>query len=145
MTVHDGVHPLMVRWVHEVLLASPVARHLGIALVSLAPDRVVMSLPFVAHNVTLGAIVHGGVIATLADVAGAAASASGAPGDMVRGGATANFTIHYLAPADGCELLAEAVVVKRSARQTTSDITVRAGDAVVAKALLNSTIFVKDI
>ena len=91
---------------------------------------------------TLGRIVHGGVIATLIDIVGAAASASGADGDAVRGGATGNLTIHYLAPADGCEIEAEAIVVKRGKRQTVSDISVRAADIVIAKALLTSAIFV---
>ena len=123
------VDPRMTARIVDVLLGSPVARQLGIGLVTAARDRVVLALPFRPGNVTLGRIVHGGVIATLVDVAGAAASASGADGADVAGGATGNLTIHYLAPADGCDLVAEAVVVKRGRRQTVSDVTVRAGGA----------------
>ena len=132
----------MALWVTDVLLGSPVARAIGVRLVVLDVDRVVMALPFKHDNVTLAAIVHGGVIATLIDIAGAASSASGADGASVRGGATGNLTIHYLAPADGCDLEVEAIVIKRGKRQTVSDITVRSCDAILAKALLTSAIFV---
>ena len=134
--------PRMRQWATGILLGSPVARSLGIALTVFEVDRVVVALPFDAAHVTVGRVVHGGVIATLIDIAGAAASASGASADDVKGGATANLTIHYLAPADGCDLEAEALVVRRTRRQTLSDITVRAGSTVVAKALLTSAIFV---
>ena len=135
------VDPGMAHWITGLLLGSPVARLIGVTLGRIEVDRVVLVLPFKPDNVTLGTIVHGGVIATLVDIAGAAASASGARAADVVGGATGNLTIHYLAPADGCDLEAEAVVVQRSARQTVSDITVRAGSTVVAKALLTSAIF----
>ena len=128
----------MKRWFIDVLLGSPVARSIG---VTLEVDRVVMALPFKPENVTLGKIVHGGVIATLIDIIGASASASGADGNTVRGGATSNLTIHYLAPAEGCDLEAEAIVLKRGKRQTVSDITVRSGDIVIARGLLTSAIF----
>lgn len=143
MTVSPSaaVDPRMRGWIDQVLLSSPIARTLGIVLVSAAPDRIVLGLPFKPENITVGRIVHGGVIATLVDIAGAAASASGADADEVTGGATGNFTLHYLAPADGVDLEAEAVVVQRSRRQTVSDITVRAGTKVVAKALLTSAVF----
>ena len=141
-TPSPDVDPRMSRWITDVLLGSPVARTLGVELKSADPDRVVLALPFRAGNVTLARIVHGGAIATLIDIAGAAASASGADGALVRGGATASLTVHYLAPADGVDLEAEAVVVRRGRRQTVSDITVRSGTAIVAKALLTSTIFV---
>lgn len=135
------VHPRMEEWVKGLLLGSVLARTLGIALVSLAVDRVLLVMPFKPENVTLARIVHGGAIATLIDIAGVAASASGANGQTTRGGATSNLTVHYLAPADGCDLQAEAVVVQRGKRQTVSEITVRAGSVVVAKALLTSVIF----
>ena len=131
----------MKRWFIDVLLGSPVARSIGVTLVTLEVDRVVMALPFKPENVTLGKIVHGGVIATLIDIIGASASASGADGNTVRGGATSNLTIHYLAPAEGCDLEAEAIVLKRGKRQTVSDITVRSGDIVIARGLLTSAIF----
>ena len=131
----------MVRWIDDILLASPLARALGIVRTTLEVDRVVLAMPFKPENITLGSIVHGGAIATLIDIAGAASSASGANGDDLAGGATANLTIHYLAPADGCDLAAEARVVKRSTRQSVSEIRVRTSDdTLVATALITSAI-----
>jgi len=133
----------MARWVDDILLSSPLAKALGIVRTALDVDRVVLAMPFKPENVTLGTIVHGGAIATLVDIAGAASSASGADADDVVGGATANLTIHYLAPADGCDLEAEALVVKRSARQSVSEIRVRSPRALVATALITSAILVR--
>jgi uncharacterized protein (TIGR00369 family) len=137
------VDPRMVRWVDEVLLSSPLARSLGIVRTVLEVDRVVLAMPFKPDNITLGAIVHGGAIATLIDIAGAASSASGANADEISGGATANLTIHYLAPADGCDLEAEALVVKRGQRQSVSEIRVRSPQALVATALITSAILLR--
>lgn len=141
--VPTQVDPRMVRWVDDILLASPLARSLGIVRTALAVDRVVLAMPFNPASVTLGSIVHGGAIATLIDIAGAASSASGAGGDDLAGGATANLTIHYLAPADGCDLEAEAIVVKRGARQSVSEIRVRSSDTLVATAVITSAILLR--
>jgi uncharacterized protein (TIGR00369 family) len=127
--------------IDAVLIRSPVARGLGIALAEIARDRVVLRLPFSADNITVGTIVHGGVIATLIDTAAAAASVSGlavAP----KGAATSNLTITYLAPADGCDLTAEATVLRRGKRQTVEEVTVY-DDAgtMIAKGLVTSQLF----
>ena len=128
-------------WIETVLGGSPVASRIGIRLAEIEPDRVVVALPFRPDNVTLGRIVHGGVIATLIDIAGAAASASGADGKTA-GGATASMTVAYLAPAEGCDLVAEALVIQRGRSQTVSDVAVRDADGrLVAKGLVTSRIF----
>jgi uncharacterized protein (TIGR00369 family) len=127
--------------VDDVLLGSSLARRLGIALESLEPERVVLAMPFRPDNVTVGSIVHGGAIATLIDIAGAAASASGAPSE-VAGGATSALTVSYLAPADGVPLSAEARVIQRGRSQTVSDVEVRDDTGrLVAKALVTSRLF----
>lgn len=133
--------PAARQWIETVLAGSPVARHLGIRVAEAAKDRVVLALPFSVGNVTLADIVHGGVIATLIDIAGAAASGSGIDGTAT-GGATASLSIAYLAPAKGCDLTAEAVIVQRGRSQTVSDVVVR-DDAgtMVAKGLVVSRIF----
>ena len=131
----------MERLVRDVLIGSPVARSLGIELAEIAPDRVVLRLPFSPGNITVGTIVHGGVIATLIDTAAASASASGLV-EMPRGAATSNMTISYLAPADGTDLTAEAVVIRRGKRQTVEEVAVRGADGtLVARALVTSQIF----
>lgn len=138
-------HPRMRQMVEEVLMGSPVARALGVQLDVLKPDHVELVLPYSAENVTLGTTVHGGVIATLIDIAGAAAAASGADPEQVKGGATGSLTIQYLAPANGASLRAVASVVRRGRRQVVSDVEVYAedsnGGSLVAKALMSSTMF----
>ena len=76
--INKPVDPNMAQFVEHVLAGSEVARRLGIKLRSVEPERVVMFLPYDAANVTVGTTVHGGVIATLIDIVGAAGSASGA-------------------------------------------------------------------
>ena len=99
-------------------------------------------MPFDTGNVTVGRIVHGGAIAALMDTVGAAASASAANMDEVTGGATISLTISYVAAAEGADLVAEAVVIQRSKRQTVSDISVRTNDGtLVAKGMVTSRIF----
>ncbi len=111
----------------------------------LKPEHVELVLPFSPENITVGNMVHGGVIATLIDIAGAAAAASGADPEQVKGGATGSLTIQYLAPANGAGLRAVATVVRRGRRQVVSDVEVyaeeRDGGTLVAKALMSSTMF----
>jgi uncharacterized protein (TIGR00369 family) len=128
--------------IEKILTGSALARYLGIAVASVEKDRVVLSLPFRPENVTVEDIVHGGAIATLIDVAGAAASASGLEEGEATGGATASMTISYLAAARGADLTAEALVIQRSRAQTVSDVYVRDGEGrLVAKGMVTSRIF----
>ncbi|MBB2916846.1 PaaI family thioesterase [Cupriavidus alkaliphilus] len=140
-----GVDPRMRAMVDNVLLGSPVARALGVRLASLAPDHVELEMPFLPTNVTHGSIVHGGVIATLIDIAGAAAAASGASADDVKGGATGSLSIQYLAPAQGAALRAVASVARRGRRQVVTDVSVYAEapdeGVLVARALMSSAMF----
>ncbi len=131
--------------VEQVLMGSPVARALGIRLDVLAVDQVELLLPFSAANVTVGDVVHGGVIATLIDVAGAAAAASGADAGNLRGGATSSLNIQFLEAARAVSLRAVANVVRRGRRQVVSEVSVYAEGTdeagLVAKALMSSTLF----
>ncbi len=139
------IDPRIRRMVDDVLMQSPVARALGIGLDAMAVDHVELTLSYHAGNVTHGNTIHGGVIATLIDVAGAAAAASGADADTLRGGATSSLTIQYLAPAQAAPLRAVAVVVRRGRRQVVSDVSVYAEGkdegVLVAKALMSSAMF----
>ncbi|MGE0501426.1 MAG: PaaI family thioesterase [Rhizobiaceae bacterium] len=128
-------------WIEKVLAGSPLAAVLGIGVIEAHPDRVILGLPFRPENCTVGTVVHGGALATLVDIAAAAASASALADGAAAGGATASLTIAYLAPADGVGLTAEAVVIQRSRSQTVSDICVRSADGgIIAKALVTSRI-----
>lgn len=146
-----AVDPRMRAMIDNVLLASPVARALGVRLDQLAPDRVELLMPYLPTNVTHGSTVHGGVIATLIDIAGAAAAASGASADAVKGGATSSLSVQYLAAAQGVALRAVAEVVRRGRRQVVTEVAVYADSAgakqedepgtLVAKALMSSAMF----
>ncbi|QEZ46727.1 PaaI family thioesterase [Cupriavidus oxalaticus] len=140
-----AVDPRMHAMIDNILLGSPVARALGVRLAGLAPEHIELEMPFLPTNVTHGSTVHGGVIATLIDIAGAAAAASGANADEVKGGATSSLSIQYLAPAQGAALRAVAAVVRRGRRQVATEVSVYAETAnegvLVAKALMSSAMF----
>lgn len=138
------MHALARYWIDEVLARSPFATILGIEIPEAAPDRVVVRLPFRPDLATVGTVVHGGAIATLVDIAGAAASGSGIIDDDVAGGATSQLDVAYLVAADGCDLFAEALVVQRSRSQTVSDVFVRDGKGrLIAKGMVTSRLFRK--
>lgn len=138
------MHVMARYWIDEVLAKSPFAAMLGIEIAQAEPNRVVVRLPFRTDVTTVGRIVHGGAIATLIDIAGAAASGSGISDDNVVGGATSHLDVAYLEAADGCELLAEALVIQRSGGQTVSDVFVRDGEGrLIAKGMVTSRLFRK--
>lgn len=130
--------------VQDILLSSPVARNMGVLLDILHIDHVELVLPFRVDNVTQGNVIHGGVIATLIDIAGAAAAASGADPATLQGGATASLTVHYVAPAANATLRGVAEVVRRGRRQVVTEVAVYAETAdsgvLAAKALMTSTL-----
>ena len=85
--------------VREFLPTSPLVGHLGIELRELEADRAVLALPFAAHVVTIGDVVHGGAIASLMDTAAMmAAWATDEPAERLAG-ATVALSIDYVAPA----------------------------------------------
>jgi uncharacterized protein (TIGR00369 family) len=141
ISIGAKVDPRLAERIRELLLGSPVARALGIDLQTLEVDHVVLRLPFKPGNVTVGDIVHGGVIAVLIDVAGVAAALSGAAFETLRGSATSSLSISYLAPAKGVALQAEARVLRRGRRQVVIDVSVLADTAAVARALVTTALF----
>jgi uncharacterized protein (TIGR00369 family) len=56
---------------HELIALMPFAEQLGMTLDEAAPDRVVALLPWQARLCTMTGILHGGVLMSLADTAGA--------------------------------------------------------------------------
>ena len=125
LTKPTAVDPGMAQFVEYILAGSQVAKRLGIKLVALEPERVVMALPYDAANITVGTTVHGGVIATLIDIVGAAGSASGADSAKIKGGATSSLVINYLNAANGVDLEAEGKVIKRGRDTTVTELAVR--------------------
>jgi uncharacterized protein (TIGR00369 family) len=93
--------------------ASPMVRHLGIRLDDLADGAATLAMPYGAHLATTGSVVHGGAIATLADTTVMAAAWAGADVPPSLRGSTVDLTVHYLAPADGTDLVARGRVLRR--------------------------------
>jgi uncharacterized protein (TIGR00369 family) len=122
---------------HDFLPASPFARAAGVRLEAIEADRARLALPFTETVVTIGDLVHGGAISTLADCAAMAAawSAVDVVGDPPRG-TTVGLSIDFLAAARGHDLLADARVLRRGGSLCFCDVEVRAGDTLVAKALV---------
>ncbi|RNL65363.1 PaaI family thioesterase [Nocardioides marmoriginsengisoli] len=129
-------------WIDLVVAGSPVAKALGVEVVAAEVDRVRVRVPYDDGLTTVPETVHGGVIATLIDIAGAASSASGlTAGDGATGGATSHLSVTYLAPARG-DLEAVATVVHRSRSMSQSDVAVRAvGGDLVAVGQVTSRVF----
>jgi len=137
-----AVDPRNLAMLESVLIGSPVARTLGIRFATVAVDHVELLLPFSMQHITVGDMVHGGVMATLIDVAGAAAAFTGVDLEVVKGGATGSLSIQYLAPAHSADLRAVADVVRRGKRQVVTEVSVfaeKGGEAVLAAKALMST------
>ena len=136
------MHSLAQHWIENVVLKAPVAQALGISLRSAAVDQVTLAMPFSEELTTIPGVLHGGVVATLIDIAGATASASGlSSDDGVSGGATANLTVNYLAPASA-DLIAAATVVHRTRSATLTEVRVTNPQGkLVATGQVNSRLF----
>ena len=125
-------------FVRAFLPHSPLLGLLGVELATLEADHAVLRLPYRDDLATMGDVVHGGAIAALADTAGmVAAWADDETVPETPGGATASMSIDYLAPARATDLVADARVLRRGRRLCFCEVEVRAGDTLVAKALVN--------
>lgn len=108
--------------VEEVLVRGPLARHLGIEGRLIEEDHVRLALPFAAHNVTVGTVVHGGAIAALVDTAAAAACWATPDLPDPPKGSTIGFSINYLTAAVESELIADARIVRRGGSVVVCDV-----------------------
>lgn len=105
------------------------ARGAGVGLLDVGPGRARVAMTVEARHVNGHGTCHGGYLFLLADAAfGYACNSFGT--STVAAGAD----VAFLRPARlGEELVAEAVLRARSGRSGIYDVTVRAGDAVVAE------------
>jgi uncharacterized protein (TIGR00369 family) len=103
---------------------SPFAQLLGISIEDISQDRAVLAMPYKAELATMGEMVHGGAIATLADTAGMVASWADGEVPERLAGSTVSFALDFLAPANGSALRAEANVIRRGKRLCRCEITV---------------------
>ena len=95
----------------DLIQAVPFAARLGIALEEASPDRVVAVLEWAPDLCTVGSALHGGVLMSLADTAGAVCAYLSVP----PGGATATSTSSTVLcrPATRGRLTATATPVHR--------------------------------
>jgi uncharacterized protein (TIGR00369 family) len=102
---------------------------------SLSADLARLRLPADASLATVGEVVHGGAVGTLADTAATAACWTAADVERVQSGATVSLTVDYLEAASG-SLEATAWVVRRGSSICFVEVNVTASEGkLVAKAL----------
>lgn len=116
---------------------QPWAEHLGMEAGDAGPGWFEIRLPLQEFHMQHDGIVHGGVLATLADTSVAlAAYTLAAPGQRI---VTIEFKINYLRPAQGELLLCRGIVLRPGSNVTVSEAEIYAigGDThiLAAKAL----------
>ena len=115
---------------------SPFVVKLGIVAEVLEADGVRLRLPWDPTNTTLGDMVHGGAIATLADLTVMAAAWCGTQAPESLRGVTVSMALDYLAPARSTDLIGEGRVLRRGRSLVNCEADVRRADGeLVAKAI----------
>ncbi|WP_158969462.1 PaaI family thioesterase [Chachezhania sediminis] len=121
----------------EELTRPPFNAWLGLRAVTVEPDRVQVALPFRPELAggTDPYLFHGGILASLADVAGYAVSA------IATGGRTPTIGLHieYLRPASPVDLIATATVRRLGRSLLRVDVEIHADNSLVAIARGNFT------
>ncbi len=106
----------------------------GFELQSARRGRAALRMRVRAKHKQVHQVVHGGVIAALADTAGGMATYMSVPrGSRV---ATLEMKINFLEPVDRGTIVADARVLRRGRNFTVVDCDVRVGRRLVAKALM---------
>lgn len=120
-----AAEPSLAAAILDRLQPAPYWDHVGCRMVSVAPGRVTVRLPArSAHgrsSNTGDGTLHGGMVATLIDMAASCAVISVI--DRNHGRTTIDLSVHYLAPARG-DLEAAATVRRRGGRTAIVDIEV---------------------
>jgi 1,4-dihydroxy-2-naphthoyl-CoA hydrolase len=107
----------------DALLAlMPFAGHLGLVLDEAEASRVVIRLDWAPHLCTSGGIMHGGVLMSLADTAGALVTYLGLPEG--KSTATITSTSHMFRPVGGGTVRAVAVPVHRGRTTVTAETSI---------------------
>lgn len=99
--------------VAQFLPQSPFVTKLGVVADRLEDDEVRLRLPWSPSNTTLGDMVHGGAIATLADLTVMAAAWCGAQVPDNLRGVTVSMALDYVAPARATDLIGVGRVLRR--------------------------------
>lgn len=97
----------------QFLPQSPFVSKLGVVAEELGDDEVRLRLPWDPSNVTVGDMVHGGAIATLADLTVMAAAWCGVAAPPELRGVTVSLTVDFLAPARATDVIGVGRVLRR--------------------------------
>jgi uncharacterized protein (TIGR00369 family) len=120
----------------QFIPSCPLGAKLGIVAEVLDGDEVRLRMPFDPTNVTLGDMVHGGAIATLADMTVMAAAWAGAEVPDSLRGVTTSISMQFLAPARATDLIGIGRVLRRGKSLVNCDVdVVTPGGETVAKAI----------
>jgi uncharacterized protein (TIGR00369 family) len=115
---------------------SPFVAKLGVVVDKLEDDEVRLRLPWDPTNTTVGEMVHGGAIATLADLTVMAAAWCGAEVPDNMRGVTVSMALDYMAPARATELIGVGRVLRRGRSLVNCEAEIiDAAGTLVAKAL----------
>jgi 1,4-dihydroxy-2-naphthoyl-CoA hydrolase len=107
----------------DALIAlMPFAGHLGLVLDEADARRVIIRLDWAPHLCTTAGILHGGVLMSLADTAGALVTFLGLPAGKTT--ATITSTSHMFRPVSGGTVRAVAVPVHRGRTTVTAETSV---------------------
>ena len=119
----------------DALIAlMPFAGHLGLVLDEADASRVIIRLDWAPHLCTTGGVLHGGVLMSLADTAGALVAFLGLPEGKTT--ATITSTSHMFRPVSAGMVRAVAVPVHRGRTTVTAETSVfDAEDRLVAQTV----------
>jgi len=96
----------------------PFAQHLGLTVAEAGPDKVIARLAWAPHLCTSGGVMHGGVLMSLADSAGALVTILGLPEGATT--ATITSTSQLFRPVTGGTVRAVAVPLHRGRTTVTA-------------------------
>jgi uncharacterized protein (TIGR00369 family) len=117
------------------LRSSNTARQFGFALAEAEPGRVVLRMRVDKRHMQVHGVVHGGVLAALADTAGGLATYLSLP--RVRRVATIEMKINYLESVEGGTVEAEARLIRRGRHVAVVDCDIRDHNRrLIGKALM---------
>ncbi len=120
--------------------AEPYCRELGLAVTELGEGRARLRLPYHDKNSNPGKALHGGVAASLIDIAGTLAAWTGVENGAMEASAV-DVGVNYLAAAIGEEIFAEARVLRRGKEIIYAEVDVTTGTKKsIAKGLVTTRI-----
>jgi uncharacterized protein (TIGR00369 family) len=120
----------------QFLPLSPFVAKLGIVADQLDDDEVRLRLPWDPSNVTVGDMVHGGAIATLADLTVMAAAWCGVPPPPALRGVTVSMALDFISAARATDVIGVGRVLRRGRSLVNCEAEIVDPDgALIAKAI----------